>query len=1027
MARMRRASAAQSRRGVIRSQGLFYGLDLDSDPRSVGDPGASGIRFSQQMTNFSPQGNKIVSRRAMVKTAGALAADSQDYNTLLSQIESWDGSILTAYKSAKVSTNSYYVAIYKQTTSTATPTLLATFTLADMPNDLTAKFYRISATRIMLAVDFTPIIGVARASLNYVVIYKTPAGAYATARLNNYYSNNCTYTLAASTLPSTTLGSYKYNFAYSLCVQDSAGTVIHQTPLQAIFGAYGAYFSVAYDEKMGTSGYTFYTTFTNPSTYFPDYTHIQIWRTKNYSTDTGNADDNALAGSPDLYYKLKTVAIADLPTTNLWDTLDTELTGREVKIYGFDAIPPSSICAISPGYFVSASGQTLYYTPIGSTFTELGSYYTASQYYEFEDTVTAMALSNAWVLIATKRKTYRWDLITSYDAGQFDATTSTGDSIAVLGTPLQASGDIGIPSAKADSLVVATNGYLIAMCGDGSVRMFDGATWSDDYTYGRVRTLTTSIDFTTSVRGAWLPSGEYILWVGTSITLSLTLPTASYPHRWAKYEKLSTDSDTAADWQFPAVDVVYLSNGNSYLLEAGVIGQEALLIARQGATAPDFALTYAWNNTYPYPATNAEQVFSLGELTGDDWSYFIVPEEVHLFWNNLEVEVPTVSASLYSRDYGATALDTTVEITDGGQITVYPPIDANTYWHSFSVVFTITGGDIVINKVACQADVMDKNAFPTKSTYLPSTGVQTFRDPVVHLLTGLGTLMTAFKPPTDTTYGLLQGQGGASVLTYSTFGGATTSYAVVSDSPVGSFKSLEVLNDPTVSGESLLAYKTTNPRATAITPTISKGLFLQTGTSVASSTLVFGGSVGSNSVYSSSYMVGWWQKRLAGATLDTTDSTLVSIGTGFKVQLQATDATTNKITIANSTGLYGATLTDAYGSAFENVWVYYVLTCERTVVTATTWDETFTLYRGIGTTLSFVDAVTNSGVSNTSGVFYFNSESATILGRESHRLFDFSIYNGTVDKTTLWGVKNTATNSAWVYNAGESASTDDGN
>tara|TARA_R110002126_G_scaffold5579_2_gene29474 strand:- start:329 stop:4021 length:3693 start_codon:yes stop_codon:yes gene_type:complete len=887
MGDMRRATAAQSRRKVRRSQGLFYGLNVDDDPRSVGDAGSNGIRYNTVLENLVPAGNKLVSRRAQVRgTSDGVSQTLQP--KLLSTIESWDGSVLSAYIDEGALGS---IRVTSQTDTGDTGTEVVTIGY-NYDAAFKAEFYKISSDKILLATNSV--------AVGFVLIFDND-GAYDSVRIDG--GQDATATIgAASSLPLNTFGSYRYDIAVAFSKKDDNGVVVSQTPLVGKF-------ELRMDEKLGTAGYDLYLDVSYNPAYYLDYTDIQIWRTLNFSSNTGDDNDNAAAGGGNLYYKLVDVAIADISTTDIFPLSDTDIIGAEQKILGFTKMPASNICSVSESFFLAAKEERITYTEMGATGIDIGFHYTAFQYYDFDDNVNSLTLSNGWVLVGTTPKTFRWDLITVRDAGVIGESATVGVSIPVMGTPLQASGDIGISADRSNASVVATNGYICAFCADGSVRMFDGATWSSDYTEGKIRSLTINNAITSNAIAGWLPTGEYILWL-YNVTLSLRTPEGQTPHRWTIY------SDTNAvvldrDWVKPLVKPIYLGGGNTYNQVSPVENRPCLVIANEDVPGTESRLI--WDNTYPFPPTTANCKVQLGEVSGEQWYYFLTPEESHIYINNISALYGdfAISSSLVSRNDVTNPVDITDVVSDAGQITLYPPVDANTNWHSYSILFEITGGDIVINKFDTIAESMDKNDFPTKAAYQPTEVVQEFRTPTMQILTGDGPLMTAGKDPTDATFGLLQGQGGAVVTNPAL--DASTAYTIIQDSPFGdTYKSLGVVGVNLYSIYSFIGNGIDSKlRKTSLSNTITNFFGLSMGFKVGqvATTSMIAGVGDENVTYNTGRYSGlvsivdggklqvWgnlgdpvWGNNTACKT----DNIVVSVGTSYRVQV-FTDSINNRI------------------------------------------------------------------------------------------------------------------------------------
>ncbi len=1007
MGELRRNTSAQARRNVIRRQGLFYGLNVDDDPRAVGDNDGDGIRYNPLHENFVPQGNKITSRRAMVHVEDD-DIDQTSAPKLLSQIESWDGSVLSAY----IDTNIFNeLRITSQTDTNDSGIEILSFTIPLIPSNFEAKFYRISASRVLLATN--------NLDSGYIVIYEDaiePNG-YGAVRVDSGATLSAIIQ-GTSSLPVNTLSSYRYNFGFSYSKQDSNGVIISQTPMQGLTTG-DNYLELRMDKKLGTNGYSLFidVTKTNPLD-LADYTHIQVWRTLNYGVDTGDANDDASAGSNDVYYKLVEVPLADIATTDLFPYSDSGIIGVEQKVQGFELVPPSSLCAVSESFFISAVGERAYYTAIGDSANDIGFYYSAFQYRDFDDTINSLTLSNGWILIGTTPKTYRWDLISTSDAGVISDGITLGVSIPLLGEVLQASGDIGISRDRADASVVATNGYICSFCADGSVRVFDGATWSDDYTAGRIRSITINNSIVNNAVAGWLPHGEYVLWLD-NYTLSLQMPMGNFPHRWTNYTADLDITEADRDWQTPTVPPIYLGNGNTYNQDVDVAEYSCLVIANG-------VRRYIWENRYPFKATTAECVIQFGELTGEQWYYFITPEESHFYLNNIDDTQgePVITAELVSRD-DTGVVDMTDIVSDAGQITLYSPIDAGAKWHSYSVIFRVKGGDIVINKQDSIAEVMDKNNFPTKEVYKPTVTVQKFRTPTIQILTGDGPLMTATKNPTDAVYGLLQGENGEVISSPDTM--VSVGCTIEDEDPfTNGYKSIDVTG-----ATQLLGKNSGNPLSRPKTIGARRGLFIPSGSLLDTKTLVLGENSGWNPLKESRTMVGWWQKKN-----DPSDSVgetgIINIGSGYYLKQHIQQTFTRNFTISDVDGNYGASLRDDRGQAFPvDVWEYYLVESTRVDNGDGTFNDNFKLYRGSANnaTLTLVGEATNSNVTNTIGPFYFDANSIVFNGTVRFSYWDICFFSGLTTETPqeLWSVKYNTDESSWVYNAGNNPNTDNGN
>ena len=1008
MGELRRSTSAQARRNVIRRQGLFYGLNVDDDPRAVGDNDGDGIRYNPLHENFVPQGNKITSRRAMVHVADDDIVQTSEPK-LLSQIESWDGSVLSAY----IDTNVFNeLRVTSQTDTNDGGTEILTFTIPLITSDYEARFYRISASRILLATN--------NIDSGYIIIYEDaiePNG-YGAVRVDSGATLSAIVDGGTSTLPNNTLSSYRYNFGFSYSKQDSNGVIISQTPMQGLTTG-NDYLELRMDEKLGTNGYSLFidVTKTNPLD-LADYTHIQVWRTLNYGIDTGDANDDASAGSNDVYYKLVEVPIVDISTTDLFPYYDTELIGVEQKVQGFELTPPSSLCAVSEAFFISAVGERAYYTAIGDSANDIGFYYGAFQYRDFDDTINSLTLSNGWILIGTTPKTYRWDLISTSDAGVVSDGITLGVSIPLLGEVLQASGDIGISKDRADASVVATNGYICSFCADGSVRLFDGATWSDDYTAGRIRSITINNSIVNNAVAGWLPHGEYILWLD-NYTLSLQMPTGNYPHRWTSYTADLEIVEEDRDWQTPSVSPIYLGNGNTYNQDVDVAQYSCMVIANSERR-------YIWENRYPFKATTTECAIQFGELTGEQWYYFITPEESHFYLNNIDDTQgePVITAELVSRD-DTGVIDMTDIVSDAGQITLYSPVDAGTKWHSYSVIFRVKGGDIVINKQDSLAEVMDKNNFPTKEVYKPTPTVQKFRTPTIQILTGDGPLMTATKNPSDSVYGLLQGENGEVISSPDTIISAGCS--VEANDPFGgSGKSVNV-----VGATQLLGKNSGNPLSRPKSIGARRGLFIPSGSYLDDKTLVLGENSGWNPLYENRTMLGWWQKKTSASDA-VGETSILDIGGGYTlVQKVLAVGLSKEFALITTTGDYlRVPLIDDRNFVVDE-WEYYIIESARVDNGDGTFNDDFKLYRGFANdpTLVLVDENIQNNVINTNGPFYFESNSITFNGTVNHSYYDVCLFSGLQNETPqeLWSVKYNTDEANWVYNAGNNPNTDNGN
>jgi len=1004
MGDMRRSTAAQARRNVIRRQGLFYGLNVDDDPRAVGDNDGDGIRYNPLHENFVPQGNKITSRRAMIRTETDVVP-FEPGNRLVSQIESWDGSVLSAYAS------DIGLRIRSQIDTNSSGTLQLNYTIPTITPEFDAKFYRISSDKILLATN--------NEESGFIVIYDDN-GTYNSVRVDSGATLTATVQ-GTSVLPSGNLNSYRYDFGFSYSAKDSAGVTISQTPMQGLSTG-NNFLELRMDEKLGTAGYSLFIDVTKGASELVDYTHVQVWRTLNYSIDTGDANDDALAeeeGSRVQYYKLVEVPIADIATTDLFSYSDENIIGVEQKIQGFELAPASSLCAISEAFFITASEERAYYTALGDSSTDIGFYYRAFQYRDFDDTVNSLTLSNGWILIGTTPKTYRWDLVSTGDAGVISDGIKVGLSIPLLGEVLQASGDIGISRDRANASVVATNGHICSFCADGSVRVFDGATWSDDYTAGKIRSITINNSIVANAVAGWLPHGEYILWLG-GYTLALQMPQGNYPHRWTNYSADLTITAEDRDWQTPTFTPIYLGNGNTYNKDVDVSGYSCLVIAN-GVNR------YIWENRYPFKATTTECVIQFGELTGEQWYYFITPEETHFYLNNIDETqgTPVITAELVSRDATGVA-DITSIIDDAGQITLYSPVDAGTKWHSYSVIFRVTGGDIVINKLDGIAEVMDKNNFPTKEIYKPTIITKKFRTPTIQILTGDGPLMTATKNPTDAVYGLLQGENGEVISSPNAIISAGCS--VVANDPFGGTnKSVHV-----VGATQLLGKNSGNPLSRPTSIGSRRGLFVPSGSYLDDKTLVLGENSGWNPVYEGRTMVSWWQKKTS--TFDSIgDTAIFGFGDGYSLvqKVRVVGESKEFAIVSNTPGQYlRAPLIDDRDFVVDE-WEYYIVEAMRTDNGDGSFDDNYKLYRGFANdpTLVLVDELLFANVINTTGPFYFTSNSITFNGTVDHSYFDICLFSGLTNETPqeLWSVKYNLDEADWVYNAGNNPNADNGN
>lgn len=998
---MRRATAAQSRRKVRRSQGLFYGLNVDDDPRAVGDAGSNGIRYNTVLENLVPAGNKLVSRRAQLRgTSDNVSQTLQP--KLLSVIESWDGSVLSAYID-EGALGDLRITSQTDTNDTGTEVVNIGFTA---PAGFKAEFYKISSDKILLATNSD--------AVGFVLIFDNN-GTYDFIRIDG--GQDITATIGgASTLPTNIESSYQYNIAFAFSKKDTNGVTISQTPLVSDF-------ELRMDEKFGTGGFDLFFDVTYNPAFYQDYTHIQVWRTTNFSISTGNDNDSAAAGGGDLYYKLVDVLIADISTTDIFPFSDTAIIGSEQKILGFVKMPASNICSVSESFFLAARDERINYTELGSTTIDIGFNYEAFQYFDFDDDVNSLTLSNGWVLVGTTPKTFRWDLITVRDAGVIGENATVGVSIPVMGTPLQASGDIGISLDRANASVVATNGYICSFCADGSVRMFDGATWSGDYTEGKIRSLTINNAITTNAIAGWLPTGEYVLWLD-GITLSLSTPNGQTPHRWTIY----SDTNVVVldrDWVVPLVKPIYLGGGNSYNQISPVENRPGLLIANNDIFETESRLI--WDNNYPFPPTTATCSVQLGEISGEQWYYFITPEESHIYINNISDLYGdfTLSSKLVSRNESVNPVDITDIVTDAGQITLYPPVDANTKWHSYSILFEITGGDVVINKFDTIAESMDKNNFPTKAVYKPSETIQEFRTPTIQILTGDGPLMTASKNPSDSVYGLLQGENGEVISSPDTITSAGCS--VVANDPFGSTnKSVNV-----VGATELLGKNSGNPLSRPKSTGSRRGLFIPSGSFLDDKTLVLGKNSGWNPLKETRTMSAWWQKKT-----DVSDSVgetdIFSIGGGYTViQKVLIVGESKEIVLVTTTGDYLRVPLIDDRTFVVDEWEYYIVESTRVDNGDGSFDDNYKLYRGFANdpTLVLVTELDITDVINTNGPFYFESNSITFRGTVNHSYWDICFFSGLTTETPqeLWAVKYNTDNSDWVYNAGNNPNTDKGN
>lgn len=1001
---MRRQTAAEARTKQLKKQTVWWGLQQDNDPRKTGDSTSSGIRRNTELVNWIPKGDRMITRRQMYK-GNENTVTVPNYNSL-SIIATNNDAIMAAF--LQWTGSSYTIQITMQDTLLSNPYIVFTIpvTLGSLTySEVEAKWLNISRDKLLLTTNI--------ADTPMILVYADDGEAFGYGYKTLENDDVGVIDSVTSTVPNST-SAYAFNIAYSLVAEETDGTIVHQTPLQTVTNASASFRNLRSDYAWGTGGYSLKIALTLPVGEFTDYTRIRVWRTLNYSTDTGDPVADAAAGSSDLYYMLMDVDIADLATTELWvSTLtDSDIIGREQTILGYSGIPASVVTANSPGFFLSATGNRVYYCGIGATTTRIGQYYAASQYYDYEDAITTMTQSNGWLLVTSDRSSFRWDLITSSDAGVIGTgSTTIGVSIPLLGSPLQASGDFGVASTHKETMCIASNGYIIGYFSDNSVRQFDGATFSFDYMEGFIKTQALEYALTNDAIAGWLPSGEYILWLNNGITYSLFTPQGNLPHRWTTYNDTTDRNSDFKDWQRPTVKPIYLPYGNDF----NDTNLNCLIILRnaEGTDANVRPKIWTFSDDYTGLASVAPHIVTFGQITSNDWWKYIQPEESHLYYDS-RLGTPTFEAELL--DENGTIVDTTSVVTNSSQVTLYPSL-ANLQ-QAFSIRWTSTDGDIVLSKIDSIVESIDKNTFPALPTYSASIP-SNILNPLFHAYSGDDPLMTVGGSTTNTNYGLFLG---VNCTVDNTF--TTTSNAYISDldSPFGLHWSItaDEFYDDYFPIQYLKAKNAGNKGALSSTVK-TRGLFLQNAT-LSSDVVTYGTHTGTteNPINIGSFSIGFWHKRLASSAHTFTTYSVFSLGNNLQLKAHKVDANTERFYIGDSTqtwGVWDTTFTDT-ATPFIDTWRYYVLTCTQTEVSEGVYDETYSLYRAeVGDlNMTLIGTTTlNSQANEGEGVFWWKDNDINIYGEAETTVWDLGIYESTT-YSELWTYKGTNTYYDVVYN-----------
>ena len=178
-------------------------------------------------------------------------------------------------------------------------------------------------------------------------------------------------------------------------------------------------------------------------------------------------------------------------------------------------------------------------------------------------------------------------------------------------------------------------------------------------------------------------------------------------------------------------------------------------------------------------------------------------------------------------------------------------------------------------------------------------------------------------------------------------------------------------------------------------------------------------------------MVAWWQKK-TDASDSVGETAMFGFGDGYILKQNVLIIGESKEFVFTTASGEGLRLTLVDDRDFVvNEWEYYIIESTRVDNGDGTFDDNFKLYRGFANdpTLVLVYENITNGVSNTTGPFYFDSNSVTFNGTVNHSYFDVCLFSGLTNETPqeLWSVKYNLDEADWVYNAGNKPNTDKGN